>query len=109
MAARDSSVVDDASIHHGTGALARMLANPSLDEGRAGSLNELLDCAFSTLAEMGQESFAALLKDEMTLPSFITFLRITARKKPGIYQEVFEKLGLRTMLGWGGNLVRASL
>ncbi len=109
VAARDSSVVDDASIHHGTGALARMLANPSLDEGRAGSLNELLDCAFSTLAEMGQESFAALLKDEMTLPSFITFLRITARKKPGIYQEVFEKLGLRTMLGWGGNLVRASL
>jgi lycopene cyclase CruA len=109
VTARDSFVVDDASIHHGTGALARMLASPSLDPGREGSLNELLDAAFSTLSEMGEESFAALLKDEMTLPSFITFLRITAKKKPGVYREVFEKLGLRTMLGWGGNLVRASL
>lgn len=98
----------DEPIHLGTGALSAMMARPPRDPG---AMNALLDAAFLSLSELGEEPFRALLQDRMPLPAFVDFLRRTARRRPQVYREVFGQLGAGRALRWGFNvassLVRA--
>jgi lycopene cyclase CruA len=84
------SVVDDAKVHRWTGALAALIAS---ERSQGAALNALLDAAFSTLAELGEERYAALLRDEMHAEDFVTFLRRTSLKRPEVYADVWKGLG----------------
>jgi len=101
-------IVDDRALHSGTGALAAMLA--SADGARTPSdLNALLDAAFGGLAELGEDAFAALLRDEMEIGQLIAFLRVAARRRPKVYGEIIARLGIGGAAGWGIRLLRAAL
>ena len=102
-------VMPDAAIHAGTGALSWMMARPLSAPAKAPALNFLLDAAFGRLHEMGNPAYAALLKDEMDLDSFIDFLRGVAQRHPRIYGEVFSSLGVRRSSRWAYMLMRAKI
>ncbi|MEZ4392245.1 MAG: lycopene cyclase [Polyangiales bacterium] len=102
---RDAAV-DDAAVHAATGALAHMIASPPRDPA---ALNRLLDAAFGTLHEMGQEPFAALLRDEMSARDIVRFLSQTSVKVPAVYPEVFRVLGARGVGRWGAGIARGLL
>lgn len=101
-----ASLLDDEDLHAWTGLLARLMASGAL---RGSSLNALLDDAFASLEEMGNGSFAALLKDRMTAREFVAFLRRTATRHPAVYGEVMKALGPMKMARWGVHLVRGAL
>lgn len=101
-----SQDLDDAPIHAGTGALARMMATPSTDPRRAHELNMLLDAAFSVLHELGDEAYGALLRDEMMPGEFIRFLHRTSLKRPQVYRDVFTTFGLARVGKWSANVLR---
>ena len=103
------SVVDDAPVHAGTGALAHMIASPPRDPRRAGELNALLDAAFGTLHEMGQDAYAALLRDEMSARDLVRFLQRTSVKFPAVYPLVFKVLGVTGVSRWGAGIARAAV
>ncbi len=99
-----AAVVDDASVHSLSGALAHMMASRSM---AGGELNGLLDAAFRTLFEMGEGHYAALLRDEMAPADFIAFLRRTATRHPAVWRQVIRGLGPVTAGRWGLGAVRA--
>lgn len=101
-----SPLLDDEDVHAWTGLLARVMASGAL---RGSSLNALLDDAFGSLEEMGNESFAALLKDRMGARAFVGFLRRTAARHPSVYGEVMKALGPMKMARWGVSLARGAL
>jgi len=90
-------VMRDAPIHSFTGALAHMLASRRF---RGNDLNALLDAAFSSLHEMGNEPYAKLLRDEMTPVEMVSFLRRTAKKHPAVWRQVWGGIGLRRLGRW---------
>lgn len=94
--------VDDAAVHAATGALTRLMAQPSTRQPQR--LNALLDAAFKTLHAMGNDDFAALLQDRMRLETFVRFLYRTSRIHPGVWQDVREGLGILTSARWGAKL-----
>jgi len=107
-----NGVMCDAPIHTGTGALARLMASPSLDPRRKDEMNALLDTAFATLhsmGSMGNEAYAALLRDEMSPDDFVRFLRQTAAKRPRVYVDVFGSLGALEVGRWGSGILRELL
>jgi len=104
IARADPRHLADAPIHAGTGALSALMSEPQRDPR---ALNELLDAAFATLAEMGNESYAALLQDRMSPGDFITFLRKTARRHPAVYREIIARLGPMKVGRWGAGLATA--
>lgn len=97
---------EDAAIHAGTGALARMMASPPSSPHRAHELNALLDTAFSVLHEMGDEAYGALLRDEMATGELIRFLHRTSLKRPQVYRDVFTTFGLANVGRWSANVLR---
>jgi lycopene cyclase CruA len=99
-------VVCDAPIHAGTGALARLMATPSADPARKGELNDLLDVSFRVLHSMGNDAYAALLRDEMSPADFIRFLRTTAALRPRVYRDVFTRMGPAEVGRWGLQIAR---
>lgn len=103
---RQDSIVDDAPVHRGTGALSLLLASPPAAPPLAHQLNALLDAAFSALGELGEASFARLLRDEMTAPEFVAFLLATSRRHPSVYREVFARLGPMATMRWSAGLAR---
>jgi lycopene cyclase CruA len=103
------AILPDAPIHAGTGALAMMMAVPPRAPSQAHAVNALLDVAFDSLHQMGNEAYAALLKDEMEPAQFITFLRQAAQRYPRVYGEVFARLGAFATGRWGFNLLRSRL
>lgn len=98
--------LDDAPVHALTGALAHMMASRRF-EGAA--LNQLLDAAFATLHEMGDEAYAALLRDEMAPSAFVSFLRRTASRHPSVWGDVLRGLGPRICGAWGLGVARTLL
>jgi lycopene cyclase CruA len=98
--------LEDAPIHAGTGALARLMCTPSRSPARANDLNALLDTAFSTLHGMGDEAYGALLRDEMSPRDFIHFLRVTAARRPSVYRDVLGNLEIGALGRWGLGMVR---
>jgi lycopene cyclase CruA len=99
-------VVSDDAIHAGTGALARMMATPSRDPRRKGELNDLLDAAFHTLHAMGNEAYAALLRDEMAPADFLRFLYSTSTLRPRVYRDVWGSLSPGEVGRWGAGIAR---
>jgi lycopene cyclase CruA len=103
---RSDAGVADERIHAWTGALARVMASGAL---RGDALNHLLDVAFGTLEEMGNDAFASLLKDTMDARAFTTFLRTTARRHPSVYREVLGALGPGASLRWAARLAAGAV
>jgi lycopene cyclase CruA len=99
-------VVDDAAIHTLTGALAHMMSSRAY---RGDELNALLDAAFRTLRETGNEAYAGLLRDEMSARDFVKFLRTTAARHPAVWGKVVRGLGLTATARWGLGLARSML
>jgi lycopene cyclase CruA len=95
----------DAPVHAGTGALAALMAQPPRGMP-AGDMNALLDAAFAVLHGMGNEAYAALLRDEMGPADFVRFLRETAARRPRVYREVFGSLGASAVGRWGVGMMR---
>ncbi|WP_437297668.1 lycopene cyclase [Sorangium sp. So ce426] len=104
-ARRTSATARDAPVHSGTGALAALMAKPA-GGARAGEMNALLDTAFAVLHAMGNDAYAALLRDEMQPADFVRFLRETAARRPEVYREVVSALPLRAIGRWGAGLAR---
>lgn len=101
-----AEVLPDAPIHIGTGGLTRLMASPPADPARAGELNALLDTAFATLFEMGDASYGALLRDEMSARDFVRFLRLVAAKRPQVWREALSSLRLFGLGRWGIGIAR---
>jgi lycopene cyclase CruA len=101
-----STVAQDAPIHSGTGALARMMATPPTEPHRAHELNALLDTAFSVLHDLGDDAYGALLRDEMLPRDFVRFLHKTSLKRPQVYRDVIGGFGLVNVGRWGANIAR---
>lgn len=101
-----SGTQEEEPIHAWTGFLARMMASERLEGDR---VNALLGAAFASLAELGNEAYAALLQDRLPAPEFVGFLRRTARKRPSVYREVVRTVGLRPLLHWTLRLGRDAL
>ncbi|MEO1482168.1 MAG: lycopene cyclase [Myxococcota bacterium] len=99
-------IVDDAPVHRGSGLLSWMMAHPDRRPGRENQLNILLDTAFSVLYELGDEVYAAMLKDEIGMKDFARFLHRTSMKRPRVYKDVFGRLGPSFVGRWGVSIAR---
>jgi len=97
------NVMDDPPVHTLTGALAHMLASRAFE---GDSVNELLDAAFRTLHEMGDDAYGALLRDEMRPAAFVEFLRKTAATHPAVWGKIMRGLGLGVVGRWSLGLAR---
>jgi lycopene cyclase CruA len=100
------SPMGEPPIHSVTGALAAVMSSRAL---RGDELNRLLDAAFGTLAEMGEEAYAALLRDEMKSRAFATFLRRTAARHPETWRVAARSLGVASLARWARNLAEGVL
>jgi lycopene cyclase CruA len=83
----------------GVGALALLLAAPRRRVDPAAT-NRLLDAAFRSLHERGNDFYAALLRDEMPLSDFVAFLYQTSKHRPEVYRDVGAYLGPGELLRW---------
>lgn len=104
-------VVHDTPLHAVTGALALFMACPPRAPERHQEVNELLDTAFAALHSMGNEPYAALIKDQMTGTDFIRFMRHIARRRPRVYRDVLTLAGFGPLAAvrWLEGLSRAVL
>jgi lycopene cyclase CruA len=68
-------------------------------------INRLLDAAFGTLADLGQDTYAAFVRDEIGARDFLRFMRATAKKRPTIYREVFSHLTPAEIATWSMQMV----
>jgi lycopene cyclase CruA len=105
------SIVHDTPLHAVTGALALFMAVPPGAPARRDEVNQLLDTAFAALHEMGNDAYAALLKDQMPGTDFVRFLQHIARKRPRVYRDALTlaSFGPRALLRWMGGLSRTLL
>jgi lycopene cyclase CruA len=68
------------------------------------AINQLLDAAFASLAELGDEVYAAFVRDQIGARDFLRFMRRTASKHPGIYRAVFSRLSPSEIATWSWKL-----
>lgn len=92
----------DAPVHRVTGALSALMANPP----RGAAMNRLLDAAFGALHTLGNDPYAALLRDELEGPALVDFLRTTARRAPRVYLDTFTRVGPVDTLRWAREVAR---
>ena len=104
--AREACAVDDAPIHALTGILAHVMASRAFG---GDELNRLLDAAFASLGELGDDVYGALLRDEMRPRDFTRFLRRTASRHPQVWGEVMRGLGPWTLGRWSLGVARRAL
>ncbi|HUS63081.1 MAG TPA: hypothetical protein VMZ28_01015, partial [Kofleriaceae bacterium] len=82
------------------GGLTLMMV-PGRNAGRdPADINRLLDAAFATLSELGNDTYAAFVRDQIGFRDFMTFMRRTARRRPTIYDEVFAQLSPSEIARW---------
>ena len=72
-------------------------------------VNRLLDAAFSSLAELGDEVYAAFVRDQIGFSDFTRFMRATARKHPAIFDDVFRQLSAGELWRWSLRFGRLAL
>ncbi len=104
-------IVHDTPLHSVTGALALFMALPPSEPERRDEVNQLLDTAFAALHDMGNDTYAALLKDQMSGNDFVRFLRRIAWRRPQVYRDALTLAGFGPLaLGrWLGGLSRTLL
>jgi lycopene cyclase CruA len=91
------------------GALTLMMV-PGRRRGLAADdVNQLLDAAFATLAEQGNDAYAAFVRDEIGFRDFLTFMRRTAKRRPSIYDEVFAQLTPGEITRWTARFAQLAL
>jgi lycopene cyclase CruA len=94
----------DSPVNGMTGALAHLLASPGFT---GDEVNRLLDAAFSSLHALGNQQYAALLRDEMSPAAFVRFLAGTAVKRPRVFHDVVRGLGAEAVARWGVVMARS--
>ncbi len=72
-------------------------------------INRLLDAAFTSLSEMGNEVYAAFVRDQIGFRDFVTFMRKTAARRPTIYDEVFSVMSKGELAKWSWRLARLGM
>jgi lycopene cyclase CruA len=88
------------------GALTLMMV-PGRGEARdPADINRLLDAAFTTLSEMGNDVYAAFVRDQIGFRDFMRFMQKTAKKRPTIYDEVFSVMSKGELAKWSWRLAR---
>ena len=97
------ALAHDAPIHALTGGLALLMARPPRDPD---ALNGLLDAAFGTLASLGNDTYAALLRDETTPAGFTRFLRTMSGRRPSVYRDVMRSIPPMALARWGWRMAR---
>jgi lycopene cyclase CruA len=109
--APEGPVVHDTPLHAVTGALALFMAIPPREPERRDEVNELLDTAFAALHTLGNEPYAALIRDEMTGQDFLRFLYTIAKRRPRVYRDILTLAGFGPLSAarWMAGLVRTVL
>jgi lycopene cyclase CruA len=69
-------------------------------------INRLLDAAFASLSEMGNDVYASFVRDQIGFKDFIAFMNRTAKKRPTIYDEVFSVMSKGEIAKWSWRLLR---
>ena len=68
------------------------------------AVNQLLDAAFASLSELGDEVYGAFVRDQIGFSDFVRFMRATAKRRPSIYDEVFAQLSRAELARWSWKL-----
>jgi len=68
------------------------------------AVNQLLDAAFASLSELGDDVYAAFVRDQIGFSDFMRFMRATAKRRPSIYDEVFAQLSKAEIARWSWKL-----
>lgn len=68
------------------------------------AVNQLLDAAFASLAELGDDVYGAFVRDQIGFSDFMRFMRATAKRRPSIYDEVFAQLSKAEIARWSWKL-----
>ena len=63
-------------------ALTLMMVPGRGHERDPADINRLLDAAFTSLSEMGNDVYASFVRDQIGFRDFVTFMRKTARRRP---------------------------
>jgi lycopene cyclase CruA len=92
------------------GGLTLMMV-PGRDTGARdpSAVNALLDAAFRSLHELGDDTYGQFVRDEIGFRDFIRFMRRTARRHPTVYDEVFARLTPGEIARWTLRLARLGL
>jgi lycopene cyclase CruA len=90
------------------GGLTLMMV-PGRRKGDAADVNRLLDAAFASLAELGDDVYGAFVRDQIGFSDFMAFMRKTAARRPTIYDEVFAQLSKGELARWSWQLGKLML
>jgi lycopene cyclase CruA len=91
------------------GGLTLMMVPGRRPSSDPAAVNQLLDAAFASLADLGDETYGAFVRDQIGFRDFLTFMRATARRRPGIFDEVFATLSKAEMARWSLQLGKLAL
>jgi lycopene cyclase CruA len=91
------------------GGLTLMMVERGRHARDPADVNRLLDAAFSSLAELGNETYGAFVRDQIGFRDFIAFMRRTAARRPAIFDEVFAHLSTAELMRWSLRLGRLGL
>lgn len=98
----------EAALHRGTGALAYLMAVlPQQSAVPPAQLNILLAAAFAQLAEMGPDTYRALLQDGMSPRALCAFMWGTSRSRPEVYRLMAQTLGVGRLAHWTASMAWA--
>lgn len=64
------------------------------------AINSLLAAAFSSLAALGDETYARFLRDDVDAATFVRFMLATADKHPQVYRQALKQLSIRESMTW---------
>jgi lycopene cyclase CruA len=91
------------------GGLALMMVPGRRPGADPSDVNRLLDAAFASLAELGDEVYGAFVRDQIGFADFIAFMRATARRRPSMYDDVFRQLSPTEIARWSVQLGKLAL
>jgi lycopene cyclase CruA len=100
-----SSLAPEPEVLAGVGALALLLAKPRRTVDPAAT-NRLLDAAFKSLYEAGEETYASLLQDRMSARRFAAFLLSTSRIRTEVYLDAWSFLSPREFARWATHVAQ---
>jgi lycopene cyclase CruA len=72
-------------------------------------VNQLLDAAFASLAELGNDTYASFVRDQVGFRDFVRFMNRTAERRPGLYDQVFAQLSPSELVRWTARLATLGL